>query len=252
MLSADEAKARRKSDTVFIFGSGYSLHEIQPAEWAHFGEHDVFGFNAFYYQHWIDVDFHLLRGLGTYGELRWKRAVGEAADAIRKNPHFARTAFVVQGEYFAQVGNQLVGYRLLPAGAPIFRYHTNRADGWPTTSFEDGLRHTTGTLIDVVNCAFLFGWRHLVLVGVDLYDARYFWLKPDETLSLDPDTGLLRPAEVNIRGIRYDERHNTAVNGVVQLMAKWREWFEARGVTVSVYNPKSLLAGPLPVYPKRQ
>src|SRR6185369_1497646 len=48
ILSEEEAARRRTSDTVFVFGSGYSLNEISDAEWSHFRQHDVFGFNAFY------------------------------------------------------------------------------------------------------------------------------------------------------------------------------------------------------------
>ena len=64
----------RRSETVFVFGSGYSLNEISDAEWQHIAAHDVFGFNAFYHQRWVPANFHLLRG-GLYGELRWVRAI---------------------------------------------------------------------------------------------------------------------------------------------------------------------------------
>src|SRR5689334_17862866 len=39
--------AARRSDTVFVFGSGYSLNSITPDEWAAIARHDTFGFTAF-------------------------------------------------------------------------------------------------------------------------------------------------------------------------------------------------------------
>ena len=91
--------------------------------------------------------------------------------------------------------------------------------GLPTRSFAQGVRHAPGTLSDVVNCAYLLGWKDIVLVGVDLYDSRYFWLEQDQTLDYDAEAGTLVPAEVNtIRGNQYDEPHNTAVSGVVEQM----------------------------------
>lgn len=246
----DEAalRARRTSSKVFVFGSGYSLNEVGRSEWDHFAEHDTFGFNAFFHQRWIRVGFHLLRG-GIYGSLRWRPYAQDTAAAIAANPGFADTAFLLQGEYLGQFSNQLVGYGLLPRGAPVFRYRTVRGAGPPSRSFAEGLRHAVGTLDDTVNAARLLGWTEIVLVGVDLYDSRYFWLPPDKTEVVDPTSGHFGPGDRNpFRGQRYDEPHNTARSGVVALMEDWSGIFAREGVHLSVYNPRSLLADVLPVY----
>jgi hypothetical protein len=247
VLSEAALRRSRKSDTVFVFGSGYSLNELAPDEWAHFTAHDVFGFNAFVYERWIPIDFHLLRG-GVEGAVKWRAYAEEFTETLNANPHCANTRFLVQGEYLAQFCNQLIGYRYLKPGTAIFRYTTNRGSGPPTSSFHQGLRHEGGTLSDAVNAAFCLGWNRIVLVGVDLYDSRYFWLKPDETYGVD-EAGRLVPAAVNLRGHRPHETHNTARNGVVDIMGRWREWLEREhGVSLTVYNPRSLLAGVMPVY----
>src|SRR2546421_85561 len=44
------------------------------------------------------------------------------AQRIRDNPMYERTVFVVQGGFMAERGNELVGRRLLPHGAALFRY----------------------------------------------------------------------------------------------------------------------------------
>jgi hypothetical protein len=248
-LDATAASRLRKSDTVFIYGSGYSLNDITDAEWRHMASHDTFGFNAFYHQRWIDVDFHLLRG-GLYGELRWQRFAREVVDIIRNNPRFQNTVFVMQGEYLAQFANQLIGYRLLPPARGVLRYPTNRDAGrLPSTSIANGLRHIAGTLSDVVNCAFCLGWRHIVLVGVDLYDSRYFYLPPDQTATVDRERATVTGGPVNrLGGNRVEDLHYTLRNGVVDLMDEWQRFFEGHGVRMSVYNRRSLLTSVLPVY----
>lgn len=247
-LDEDAVRAARRSDTVFVFGSGYSLNDVPDDDWAHIAGHDTFGFNTFFYERWVPVGFHILRG-GLYGEMRWRPWAEELGRALAANPLYADTVYLIPNDYMAQFGNQLAGYGLLPEGARLYRYRTRRGVGPPTRSFAEGIRHAPGTLIDAVNCAYCLGWNEIVLVGVDLYDARYFYLAPDETLAQDEETALLVPAPINnITRHRYDEPHNTFRNGVVDVLSRWGELLAADGVELSVYNPRSLLAGPLPVY----
>jgi len=248
VLDEVELRAARRSDTVFVFGSGSSLNDIAREEWDAFAEHDVFGFNAFYRQEWVRVDFHVLRG-GVYGELRWQPHAYEVRDLIRANPLYAETIFILQEDYLGHFANLVVGRGLLPPGARIFRYRTLPGPGLPGSSFAEGLRHAPGTLSDVVNATFCMGWSEIVLVGVDLYDSRYFFLPPDRTLSYDPAAANVVAAEVNaVRGHRYDEVHNTARGGVDEQMGEWGRALAEDGVRLSVYNPRSLLADVLPVY----
>jgi glycosyltransferase involved in cell wall biosynthesis len=248
VIGEDEVRAARRSERVFVFGSGASLNDLSTDEWEAIAEHDVFGFNAFYRQRWVRTDFHLARG-GVYGELRWKPHGHEVRELIAANPHYADTIFLLQDEYLGHFANVLVGRGLLPRGARIFRYRTLPGPGLPSRSLADGVRHAPGTLADCVNLAALLGWREIVLVGVDLYDSRYFWLPPDKTLGYDPVAGNVVAADVNtVRGNRPDDPHNTAAAGVVEQMGAWGRALEEDGVRLSVYNPRSLLADVLPVF----
>jgi hypothetical protein len=247
-LDERELRAARKSDTVFVFGSGASLNALAPEDWQHFSGHDTFGFTGFIYGRWIPIDFHLLRG-GIEDSLRWREYAEEFCAAIEDNPYCRDTIFLMQSEFLAHFCNQLIGYRVLRPGRKIFRYHTARGAGAPTRRFHDGLRHIAGTLSDTVNAAVCLGWSQIVLVGVDLYDTRYFWLKPDETYAFDATTGTLVPAEMNRHGHRAGDMHNTARNGIVELMDSWRTVLDRDfGIGLSVYNPRSLLADVMPVY----
>lgn len=246
-LTEPELIATRKSDTVFIYGSGASLNEITSAEWAHMSAHDTFGFTAFIYQKWIRVGYHLIRG-GIEGSLVWRAYAEDFCATLNANPNFNDTVLILQGEYFAMFANQILGYKMIRPDTRIFRYRTARGDGPPTRSFAGGIRHDAGTLCDAVNVAACMGWKQIVLAGVDLYDSRYFWLPPDSTIGVD-DAGLMTPVEFSDRGQRFDQQHNTVRNGMVDLMAAWRSHLQReQGIEMSVFNPRSLLAAVLPVY----
>lgn len=239
ILDEHELRARRRSDTVFVFGSGASLNEIAPEDWARIAEHDTFGFNWFVHQRFVRCDFHLVRGIPDADLDRhvWEPQVREYGRLIAENPLFADTVFCIQEGLRAINGNRLLGFGLLPRSALVFPWRTRIGRIQPGASFAEGLTHRFSTLAEVVNLAFLAGWERIVLTGVDLYDRRYFWLPDGESRTVD-----LR------RGATAVDSHVQASSGVVDLLGVWAAEFARSGVSVEVHNPASLLARVLPVY----
>jgi hypothetical protein len=239
VLSADQVAARRRSDTVFVFGSGSSLNDLTDDDWTAIAEHDTLGFNWFVHQRFVRCDYHLIRGIPDtdLDASVWRRQLDEYFSLIRSNPCFEQTIFLVHGGFRAINGNRAIGRRYLPEQNPIFRWKTNVHDQLPSPAFSRGLVHGQSTLQECVNFGFLAGWRRIVLAGVDLYDRRYFWLPPDETRSVDAR-----------RGATAVDPHTQATAGLVETLATWRRWLERAGVELSVLNPRSLLAAELPVH----
>jgi hypothetical protein len=239
LLTEEELRTTRRSDTVFVFGSGASLNEITPIEWRRFEEHDTLGFNWFVHQRFVRCDYHLIRGIPDDDLDRsvWRSQLAEYFDLLRSNPYFTDTVFLVQSGFRAINGNRAIGYRYLSTTNDVFLWRTNTARDLPSESFAAGLVHRHSTLEECVNLAYLTGWRRIVLVGVDLYDRRYFWLPPDEARSVDER-----------RGASATATHDRATSGMVEAMKAWGDWLGRRGVELSVYNPRSLLAARLPVY----
>lgn len=239
VLDEQSLRALRRSETVFVFGSGASLNELTSEEYRAFEQHDTIGFNWFVREPFVRCDYHVIREINPrdLDPLFWKPALSEYTGFIRDNPRYAETVFVVQKGLRAIEANRVVGYRLLPDGARIVRFRTLGGRREPSRSFASGLARNYATLEETVNFAYLVGWRRIVLVGVDLYDRRYFWLAPDET----------RPGDV-ARGASSSDPHAQAHTGLVEQLGRWGEGFRAEGVSLEVYNPRSLLARVLPVY----
>lgn len=240
IINEDQLRACRKSDTLFIFGSGYSLNDLTPAEISHLEQHDTLGFNWFVYQNAVRVDFQIIREVSPSDLEKniWQPKLLEYGSILEENPRYADTAFVVQGEFKAVNGNRLIGRRLIPQKRRIFLYR-NFSRGrlaLPSNSLAKGLVHGKGTLMECINLGYLLGWKKIVLMGIDLYDRRYFWLKPDETRSNDL-----------IRGASHVDQHNTAYY-VIQHICQWLPFLKKNDIQLYVYNPRSLLAEKLPVY----
>lgn len=225
-LTAEEVRATRRSDTAFVFGSGKSILSIGEDEWRAIERFDSISFSEFPRQRAVRADYHV---------------VGEVADVeeyarLLDNPLYADTVFVLQEGWLAADSNELLGRRLLPAGARVFRYRrTARArHAPPSESFAAGLVHGWNSSISVTNFALLAGWRTIVLAGVDLYDKEYFWLPAGEARPHEP-------------GRRTAARFPNAEH-VVETFRRWRPLIESKGIRLQVYNPRSLLAGPLEVF----
>jgi hypothetical protein len=244
VLSETQLRGTRRSDTLFVFGSGYSINDLSDAEWQAFTEHDTLSFNWFPHQRWIRIDYHLIREVATddLDGAVWRPTLESYASLIRESPFYADTVFLVQDGWRAINGNRLLGLGLLPPGARVFRFGNRARYHYepPSESFAQGLVHAAMTLGDCINFAYLLGWKQIVLVGVDMYDHRYFWLDRDAERA---DIDLPR------RRLTVDDPFSGSAE-IVRTLAAWTELFAAKGVSLSVYNPRSLLAAAMPVHPK--
>jgi hypothetical protein len=225
-------RATRKSDTVFIFGSGYSLNDVTADEWRAIEAHDTIGFNWFVRERFVRCDYHFVREVvdkdldGT-----WRGFIAEHFELVRDQPQWAHTIFMVQTGFRATNGNRAIGHLFVPTKNRVFLWHTLSDRTLPSRSIREGLSHSYGTVSECINFAALMGWRHIVLAGIDLYDRRYFWLGPDEPL---------------FRDTTVNAQHRTA--GIVEGICQWRGVYASEGVHLYTYNPRSLLAACLPVW----
>ncbi len=236
-LTEERLRDTRKSDIIFIFGSGYSLNDISTYEWEYIKTHNTMGFNYFFHQNFVNVDYHLIKE-GSRNDLSKKIARRDNeyyADHINNNPRYDRTVFIIQK---GLNGNRLLGQKLLKKNSRIFRYNTTSRNIYqpPSSSFDEGLVHGPSSLIDCVNFAAIMNWEKIVLAGVDLYDRRYFWLSEDET----------RDTDIN-RYKSYNNPHQTSER-TISCLGKWKDLFNQKGIELYVYNPRSLLASVLPVF----
>ena len=247
VLREDELRSRRRSDTVFVFGSGASLNALTPEEWRAIERHDTVGFNWFVHQRFVHCDFQLFGEIGgdDLDAAMWRPHIRSYFDLVDANPRFDGTVFLVQTGFRAINGNRAIGLRLLSPARPVFLWRRLRDRVEPSRSLDEGLVHAHGSLADAVNFAFVLGWKTIVLAGVDLYDRRYFWLKPDELRADEIRPHAPPPPDL----ISVNSRHNTADTGLIELLGSWRERFAREGVQLFVYNPRSLLARTVPVWP---
>jgi hypothetical protein len=241
-LSENELKARKKSDTLFIFGCGYSLNSIPKSEWERISAHDTIGFNWFNHQSFVRCDFFFIREITSFvheyrSPFGYIRKMKKYSNLFKKSV-FKDTAFILQREWRAVSSKYFAGLGFLSDRAPVFPYKSVARGQLkePTAAFSDGLVHGPCTLAELVNFATLMGYKKIVLTGVDLYDQRYFWLPQDKT----------RP-ELEERKIAATDVY-PGIRWTVDYFKFIKPYLDRKGISVFVYNPKSLLGEIFPTF----
>ncbi len=238
-ITFEEARKKKRSDTIFIFGSGYSISALAPAEIKRIEQHNTLSFSWFVHQNFIRADFHLVREVASddYNQAIWREEFRKYAQLLKGNPYYQKTIFILQvglGSIRALLSGSF------PEGAEcLFYYDCPKGTRYPNDDFRasfGGLTHGPSTLFDCINFAYLLRWRKIVLVGVDLYDRRYFWLERDQTRRNDI-----------IRDKTYRDKHNTARETIIWAK-RWRKYFQKKGIELYVHNPRSLLVQSLPIF----
>jgi hypothetical protein len=228
-LSREELLATRSSDTAFVFGSGRSLVDISPGEWAAIARCNTISLREFPRQRWVRADYHLTSEVDS---------LDEYSARIRGNPLYDETVFVVQGGLRAECGNELIARGLLREGARVFRFaRIGRGKAIPPSPDPRRLVHGFNSIFDGTNLAVALGFRRIVLAGADYYNREYFWLPAQIGREYEPSG-------------RAVDRPWGATTAIIELMGRWREHLAVRGVELLVYDRRSLLAERLPVFPR--
>jgi hypothetical protein len=91
-------------------------------------------------------------------------------------------------------------------------------------------------------------YKEIILVGVDLYDSKYFWAPLGKTVTFNQKLGKEVFSNITLRGKKVYEPHNTVNNGIIKFLDKWNIYFKQRNIKLFIANPRSLLNEVLPIF----
>ncbi len=251
VVNYGDVVASKKSDKVFIFGSGYSLNSISEEEWKHIDQFDTIGFSGSIYLDKIRQKYLLFRSWTetVEGMTDWENDTREVLDVIKNNKSLDDTIFFLPRNLSSLFINRIIAEKLWDKKNKIYFYYTDKLGKLPHADVRSGLVHAKGGLCSAISMAVGLGYKEIVLAGVDLYDNRYFWLPYEQTLTWSETEKKLVPGDVTARGLTVNSTHNTVNSGIIDLVQEWDRYCrENLGISMYVYNPKSLLAKVLPVY----
>ncbi len=237
-LDLEKLKKVKKTEEIFIFGSGYSLKNISIKEWKKIRNYDSIGFNNTIFLKKINFTYHLNRTVPNSN-----KNIKDQVKQINSNPYLKKTIFLMPEGIVEQYTNNIFAKKLWDKKKKFFLFKTNKLISLPIGNLNTGLIHKSGTLMDCISLAYYLNYKRIVLIGVDLYDRRYFFVPRNKTSIV-----LNIPSNKDEHGKPPNFIHSTMLNKVDYRIKNINNFFKKKGVSLEVYNKKSLLRKELKLF----
>lgn len=251
--------ALRRSDTVFILGSGSSVNDLNEADWDTIATSDSIGFNQWLIHSFVPTFYFVELGCSSLEHDRYMVEL-----LCRRLPDLGSMPIIVESKCWIrersvayklprQLSNRLYFYAPSyhrTTSSPVLAWAMRRSSAsWKRGSGDlRTMVHHRASLSAIVLFAFLAGYRDIVLVGVDLNTPYYFW---------DTNKALLhgRPAPPSDQTGGVHATVDSSLN-VAELSLPIDDYLRLldssvlrpNGVTLHVASPSSQLCSFLPVY----
>lgn len=251
ILNPEHFRSKKKSDTLVVYGSGYSVAELKEEDILSLSQFDSIGFNWFCKSK-IPTTFYLMREQ-TIAVSKDRRFEEESRESIVEDISrcysssclividMLNSCFCWRGRkgwsdpkllgIFSNEGVVLTERCFTKVGGTDFKLMLNLING--IDIFSKGIYYRYFTLSLIVHLLLWLKYDRIIFVGVDLYDHRYFWLKKNE----------LRRTTQSF-GRTIDQKHKTA-DDTIKMVNSLKEGF---GIKLYTYNPISLLANYIEVW----
>ena len=253
----------KKSDTLFVLGSGSSVNRLTSAQWEHVSQHDSVGFNFWPVHDYIPTFFFFEPSPNAERNRTFYELMKLRSEAYRDVPVVLdyRWWEDIGGWELEELEHVCVGSRLF-LHVP-FRFETSDAGymqklmrlwlwlrPYEQRSLCDGIIHHRGTLSALFHFAWAAKYSRIVTIGVDLNDSAYFWEELPEAYSCIPHPPNVEQ-KVGIHGTADPDQYAGNTLPIDEYLFLFQKMFlkPSRRNEVYVSHASSRLYPNFPVYP---
>jgi hypothetical protein len=258
LITAERLQRVKRSDTLFVLGSGSSINNIPASRWAAIRQHDSIGLNYWLYHDLVPTILYFevmpdhedsligsFTGMANALAPRYRdtlKIASEFHNGVRLpaglSPEFRETLFAhVSVPMFVDTDTQLSTSLRLLKGLGVFR------PGRPPRTL---FKHA-GSVTAAISLAVNMGYRRIVLCGIDLTSPQYFF----QDKALYPEAGAFF-------GAIQEGKHETLLPGLYRLTypadkvipAIKKHVLDPMGIALFVEDASSALHPKIPVAPK--
>lgn len=175
IISLNEASGHKKSDTIFVLGSGPSVSNLAKEQWECISKHDSFGINFSFLLNFVPTFYSM-----EDGKIKWYRDfIEQKFKPYRKR--FSETIWFISERHTFR----FIHPRLTPGFFPVnpmccFYDYPRAIELKEDRDFteEDFTRYSLvyrGSLSVVLHLVDRIGYKNIVLLGVDLHTCSHFF-----------------------------------------------------------------------------
>lgn len=180
MISLHEGKTYKKSDTIFVLGSGPSINKVTEEQWDYISKHDSFGINFSFLFDFVPT-FQSLED----GKIKWYRNfIEERFEPYRKK--LSRTVWFISERHMARFIHPRLTPQFFPENPVCCFYKYPKpiqiSEDRPFRK-EDFLNNSIvyrGSLSIVLYLIDKLEYKNIVLLGIDLHTSQHFFYDMNE------------------------------------------------------------------------
>jgi len=229
IISEQQFAAHKKSDTIVILGSGWSINKISNKQWELLSKYDSIAFNWFCF-HSFEPTFYLIR---EQANIRFRRSESETPEiftGLLKKYHNTYCVILNVARHTKKCHDYSKDENILLPSVILednidHKYRKRLKKIIAKNPFNVGLFHGVTTLTSVLHLITYLGYKRIIFAGIDLYDSRYFWLRNNKTRHT-----------VKRKGLEFDHKHSVAAK-VLKLVRNYAQFNKE----LYCINKKSLL-----------
>jgi hypothetical protein len=241
----------RDSDKFFILGSGASIEQLSPENFAEIGRHQSVGINNWGLHPFVPdmYSFESVPGVGDGQDFRRSLELLNREDIIARSPALlvlrpkTRGGLASLSSLPAELRDRVFFYgRITPATRQTRNLIADFDSFFRTVSPRNPcvLLDSGASIVRMAILGIILGYRHLVFAGVDLNNSRYFWEENPLYFSQRTPT---RPVNNQAGSMHETLSSLTRPFGVIQLVRQLSVYVEKfMGGTIRVSSPSSALA----------
>ena len=242
-------KQNKKSDTLFILGSGASINKISNDMWQHIKKNDSLGFNFWILHNHIPNYYMFEPPIKSNQELLLKLIRQKAKDYIKNN-----TFFIMKDVKSLKIKCEKIPKEIRSRfmAAPKDDFYGNTRENFIRSIRlarklnllkRNVLYSRRASLFSAIYMGWRLGYKKIVLAGIDLNNTDYFY---DDPSKYDQNLVPVNPKRGKIHATARDIETDFRIDELVYMIKE--ELLDKDNVKLFVLNENSLLVEKLPVY----
>ena len=248
ILDLNEVRRKyKKSDTIFVLGNGPTINDVTEDQWRHIAKCDSIGVNVWPVHKFVPTFYRM--------KIHEREYLEDYSKAIAENiKHYGNTVFFIHEMRFERGLHPKIYPELFPDEPLICPYvyrgvKIAKDEDFTADNFKDSIAYR-GALSITLDIIKNFGYKKIILMGVDLYSSDHFY-DSYENMQWQFSSGYWKKSLQEMKKTRHGciSKPKPYKKNIDEFLYALDEiYYKPKGIELFIGSQKSLLYPGIPVY----